>query len=123
MKRRMWFAFALLGIAAVVPVALWIGSATPESATRSNPGSSSDSGSSSPDVATAVSFEDVAQSSGITFRHIDGATPTQFLPEVMGSGVAWLDYDRDGHLDLFVTSYQEFDLSRAPLPGKASNCE
>ncbi|HZT31912.1 MAG TPA: CRTAC1 family protein [Bryobacteraceae bacterium] len=39
------------------------------------------------------------------------------------SGCTFLDYDRDGHLDLFVTSYQRFDLARAPLPGKASNCE
>jgi hypothetical protein len=39
------------------------------------------------------------------------------------SGCTFLDYDRDGFLDLFVTSYQQFDLATAPLPGKASNCE
>lgn len=39
------------------------------------------------------------------------------------SGCTFLDYDRDGKLDLFVTSYQAFDLATAPLPGKASNCE
>jgi hypothetical protein len=39
------------------------------------------------------------------------------------SGCTFLDYDRDGHLDLFVTSYQEFDRDRAPAPGKASNCQ
>jgi len=39
------------------------------------------------------------------------------------SGCTFLDYDRDGFLDLLVTSYQEFDLRTAPLPGKASNCE
>jgi hypothetical protein len=39
------------------------------------------------------------------------------------SGCAFLDYDRDGRLDLFVTTYQAFDLAKAPLPGKASNCE
>lgn len=39
------------------------------------------------------------------------------------SGCTFIDYDRDGHLDLFVTSYQKFDLASAPLPGKASNCE
>ncbi len=31
--------------------------------------------------------------------------------------------DRDGRLDLFVTSYQQFDLAKTPPPGKASNCE
>jgi enediyne biosynthesis protein E4 len=39
------------------------------------------------------------------------------------SGCTFIDYDRDGLLDLFVTSYQKFDLATAPLPGKSSNCE
>ena len=39
------------------------------------------------------------------------------------SGCTFLDYDRDGRLDLFVTSYQQFDLAKTPPPGKASNCE
>ena len=39
------------------------------------------------------------------------------------SGCTFLDYDRDGHLDLFVTSYQQFDPATTPLPGKGSNCE
>jgi enediyne biosynthesis protein E4 len=33
-----------------------------------------------------------------------------------GSGAAFLDYDRDGHLDLFVASYIDLDLETAPLP-------
>jgi hypothetical protein len=39
------------------------------------------------------------------------------------SGCTFLDYDRDGNLDLMVTSYQVFDPATAPLPGKSSNCE
>jgi hypothetical protein len=39
------------------------------------------------------------------------------------TGCTFLDYDRDGRLDLFVTTYQQFDLATAALPGKASNCE
>jgi len=48
---------------------------------------------------------------------------------VSGSGKEWssgctfIDYDRDGLLDLFVTSYQQFDLATAPPPGQASNCQ
>jgi hypothetical protein len=34
-----------------------------------------------------------------------------------GSGCAWIDYNRDGLLDLFVTSYLEFDPARIPNPG------
>ncbi|HJU56027.1 MAG TPA: CRTAC1 family protein [Pyrinomonadaceae bacterium] len=33
-----------------------------------------------------------------------------------GSGSAFVDYDRDGHLDLFVASYIDLDLKSAPLP-------
>lgn len=48
---------------------------------------------------------------------------------VAGSGKEWssgctfLDYDRDGVLDLFVATYQKFDLATAPLPGKGTTCE
>jgi len=48
-------------------------------------------------------FEDVSHSAGIDFIHFQGERSIQ-LPEDMGSGAAWGDYDNDGWLDLYVVN-------------------
>ena len=53
----------------------------------------------------AGTFTEVAEKSGVANNR------TRW-----GSGCAFLDYDRDGHLDLFVASYIDLDLKTAPLP-------
>jgi enediyne biosynthesis protein E4 len=39
-----------------------------------------------------------------------------------GNGCAFIDYDRDGHLDLMVANYVDFDLATAPSPGDRATC-
>ena len=39
-----------------------------------------------------------------------------------GTGCAFVDYDRDGHLDLMVANYVDFDLAAAPAPGERPTC-
>jgi hypothetical protein len=56
-------------------------------------------------------FTDVTKESGLLH---DGTR--------WGSGCTFIDYDRDGHLDLFVSNYLEFDLAKIPKPGENPNC-
>jgi hypothetical protein len=49
-------------------------------------------------------FEDVTARAGITFVHQSGATPDKYMFETFGSGVAWLDIDNDGFVDLYFVN-------------------
>jgi enediyne biosynthesis protein E4 len=55
-----------------------------------------------PNPEPRIVFTDVTQSLGIHWTHVSGATPEKYLIETMGSGAAFLDYNRDGRLDIFL---------------------
>jgi hypothetical protein len=55
-----------------------------------------------PDAAPA--FTDVAAASGLEFRHRSGAAGRFLLPEIMGGGAAFLDFDGDGWLDVYLVN-------------------
>lgn len=61
-------------------------------------------------------FVDVAAEAGLTHPVIYGGDQTkQYILETVGCGVAWIDYDRDGWLDLFLLNGTRID--GAPVPG------
>lgn len=59
---------------------------------------------SAPTSETHVTFRDVTQQAGIRFTHNNGAYGKKFLPETLGSGVAFIDYDNDGWPDIFLVN-------------------
>ncbi len=58
-------------------------------------------------------FTDVTEKAGVIQK---GARPK------WNTGCCFVDYDRDGRLDLFVADYVNFDLDLAPLPGSNKFC-
>jgi len=57
-----------------------------------------------------------------TFTDVSDKTGVGGSGKAWGTGCAFVDYDRDGHLDLMVANYVDLDLSSAPAPGERSTC-
>ena len=62
-------------------------------------------------IEPAIVFSDVTEEAGITFRHFDGRQGDRYFVETIGSGCAFLDYNNDGHLDLYLVSANNFPQS------------
>ena len=71
--------------------------------------------------APEVQFADVTQAFGIDFKHENSATSNKYLIETMGGGVALLDYDNDGRLDIFFTNGAKIDdpMPSGKMPDKS----
>lgn len=66
--------------------------------------------------ATAIRLEDVAETLGVRFKHVNGAAGQYHLAETMGSGCAFLDYDGDGRLDIFLVNSSRLPGFTKPGP-------
>jgi enediyne biosynthesis protein E4 len=57
-----------------------------------------------------------------TFTDVSNRAGVAGSGKAWGTGCAFVDYDRDGRVDLMVANYVDFDLSTTPAPGERSNC-
>jgi enediyne biosynthesis protein E4 len=73
--------------------------------------------SSGADSLQPYAFEEIpASSSGITWVHTAGKSPQKYLPETSGAGCAFLDYDNDGWMDIYLVNSGKCDFYNPP-PG------
>jgi len=62
------------------------------------------------DSRITVHYTDIRQSAGITFRQDSTQTDEKYYLETMGTGVAWIDYNQDGLMDLYFVQSAATDI-------------
>ncbi|MHB8522446.1 MAG: CRTAC1 family protein [Limisphaerales bacterium] len=116
------FGAVLILSAGVLVIGLSVGCSrqpsTPETASHPAPGAAAE--------IPVARFTDITGEAGIHFVHNNGAYGEKLLPETMGGGVAFFDYDNDGHPDLlFINStywpWHQPPDKRAPTMGLYHN--
>ncbi len=60
-------------------------------------------------------FRDVAAETGLDFHHFSGATGDLLMPEILGAGLALIDYDNDGDLDVYLLQGTMLQPDKKPL--------
>ncbi len=93
----------------------------PESAAAALPGATpSPTPGPAPRPSGPVEFVDVTAEAGLRFRHNNGAAGKKYLPETLGAGAAFLDYDNDGWLDVLLVNSTNWPENRARPPAPRS---
>jgi enediyne biosynthesis protein E4 len=73
-------------------------------------------------VVTYFGYNRLFHNVGGKFEDVTKASRLPVSGTRWGSGCAWVDYDRDGFVDLFVANYVNLDLRTAPKPGERPDC-
>jgi hypothetical protein len=69
----------------------------------------------------AVAFANITEEAGIDFVHENGAAGEKLLPETMGGGCAFFDFDNDGDQDLLLVNSQRWPWDTRPAENPATS--
>lgn len=95
--------FARIATAAALIVAAGCGPKSVTGPTQANPR----------ETVSEVRFTDATAISGIVFKHNSGAFGAKLMPETMGSGAAFIDYDNDDDQDIFFVNSRQWTPAEA----------
>jgi len=100
--RRSWQCTAIFSMASLIIPGFWQSSA--QQAKKQE------------EARTVVRYTDIRKAAGITFLQDSTQTDEKYYLETMGTGVAWLDYDQDGLMDLYFVQSAATDIYKPSHP-------
>jgi hypothetical protein len=116
-----WSAASLVIIAAITAAMVWwFQRATPAPAVTDRPLTLPTARELPAVDSPQVPFTDITDKAGIDFVHESGASGDKLLPETMGGGCAFLDYDNDGDQDILLVNSRRWPWDKRPAKSPAT---
>ncbi|MGB5296207.1 MAG: CRTAC1 family protein [Thermoanaerobaculia bacterium] len=115
-KALRWSGLALLALGLVVGLTVLVVRRQPEAPPETTIQQQAPEVVERPVQVPKVHFNDVTSQAGIEFAHFNGATGEKLLPETMGSGAAFFDFDNDDDADLLLVNSTAWPHSPAAQP-------
>jgi enediyne biosynthesis protein E4 len=102
----------LLFLSLTLPQLFFTAASAGQKGTTAGPADAMQNGASS-----AIAFEEIpASASGLNWVHDNAMSPQRYLPETLGPGGAFLDYDNDGWMDIYLVNYGICDFYKPAKP-------
>lgn len=109
---------ATLGLAGA-GVVYWVNRPVPPRPSAATPAERSEIPQNPPPIIPLLPFTDITEEAGVDFVHENGAYGDKLLPETMGGGCAFFDFDNDGDQDLLLINGKRWDWDPRPNNGPA----